>query len=82
MTHKEVIVPCNKVYSIDVEDADIIVRSNRDTIDQEALAKFLDDLDLETVRKRSQLTEAQATALANEIDRATWDRLKSTFTQE
>ena len=75
-------MPRNTVYSIALEDTDIVVRLNRDTIDQEALTKFLDYLELETVRKRSQLTEGQATALADEIDGAVWNNLKPLLTQE
>jgi len=75
-------MPRNTIYSIALEDTDIVVRLNRDTIDQEALTKFLDYLELETVRKRSQLTEEQATALADEIDGAVWNNLKPLFTQE
>ncbi len=75
-------MPRNTVYSIALEDTDIVVRLNRDAIDQEALTKFLDYLELETVRKRSQLTEEQAAALADEIDGAVWNNLKPLFTQE
>ncbi len=75
-------MPRNTAYSIALEDTDIVVRLNRDIIDQEALTKFLDYLELETVRKRSQLTGEQAEALAAEIDGAVWNNLKPLFTQE
>ncbi len=75
-------MPRNTVYSIALEDTDIVVRLNRDIIDQETLTKFLDYLELETVRKRSQLTGEQAEALAAEIDGAVWNNLKPLFTQE
>lgn len=69
-------------YSISVEEAEIIVRLGRDKIDPEMLSRFLDYLELETIRKRSQLTEEQAAALANDIDRVVWDNLRPSFTQE
>lgn len=61
-------------YRIDVEDEDLVVRLKRDLVDREEVSKFLDYLELESLRRRSQLTEADAAALADEIDRAGWER--------
>ena len=72
----------SSAYSIAVENSDIIVRLNRNTIDQDALVRFLDYLELEAIRKRSQLTDKQAAELAADIDRAAWETLKPTFEQE
>jgi hypothetical protein len=71
----------SSAYSIAVENSDIIVRLNRHTIDQDALVRFLDYLELETIRRRSQLTDEQAAKLAADIDHATWETLKSKFEQ-
>ncbi len=64
------------LYNITVDNQDIIVRLNRDIIDRDTLSKFLDYLELETIRKRSQLTVEQAAALADEIDRDEWSKIK------
>ena len=72
----------NSAYSIAVEDTDIVVRLNRNTINQDALRRFLDYLELETIRNQSQLTDEQAVELATNIDRAVWETLKPTFGQE
>ncbi len=72
----------SSAYSIVVENTDIVVRVNRNTIDQDALTRFLDYLELETIRKQSQLTDEQAAVLATEIERAAWEQLKPTFEQE
>ncbi len=64
------------LYNITVDNQDIIVRLNRDIIDRDTLSKFLDYLELETIRKRSQLTLEQAAALADEIDRDVWSKIK------
>lgn len=64
------------LYNITVDNQDIIVRLNRDIIDRDTLSKFLDYLELETIRKRSQLTVEQAAALADEIDRDVWSKIK------
>lgn len=71
----------NPAYSIAIENSDIVVRLNRNTIDQAALVRFLDYLELETIRKRSQLTDEQAAELASDVDRAVWERLRPTFAQ-
>ncbi|HEX6289133.1 MAG TPA: hypothetical protein VFZ66_08070 [Herpetosiphonaceae bacterium] len=72
----------SSAYSIAVENSDIVVRLNRNTIDRDALVRFLDYLELETIRKRSQLTDAQAAELAADVDGATWETLKPMFGQE
>ncbi|MBR8836937.1 MAG: hypothetical protein DSM106950_23760 [Stigonema ocellatum SAG 48.90 = DSM 106950] len=67
------------MYNITVDNQDIIVRFNRDIIDQDTLSKFLDYLELETIRKRSNLTVEQAATLAEEIDRDMWSKIKQKF---
>jgi hypothetical protein len=64
-------------YRIDIEDQDLVVRVRRDILDREEVSRFLDYLELESIRRRSQLSEADAAALAQEIDRAAWDRTRT-----
>ncbi len=71
-------VMAGSAYSIVVENTDIVVRVNRNMIDQDALTRFLDYLELETIRKQSQLTDEQAAALATDIDRTAWEVLHTT----
>ncbi len=66
-------------YQINIERQDIVLRFRRDAIDEAALARFLDYLELESIRRQSQLTEKQATDLASEIDKAVWASLKTSF---
>lgn len=66
-------------YKINIERQDIVLRFRRDAIDEAALARFLDYLELESIRKQSQLTEKQAVELADEIDKAVWVNLKKAF---
>jgi len=61
-------------YRIDIEDRDIVVRVRRDILDREEVSRFLDYLELESIRRRSRLSEADAEILAQEIDRAAWDQ--------
>lgn len=72
-------MPDKTVYNITVDNQDIIVRFNRDLMDRDTLSKFLDYLELETIRKRSNLTVEQAATLAEEIDRDVWSKIKQRF---
>jgi hypothetical protein len=69
----------SKLYNITLENQDIIIRFNRNILDQESLTKCLEYLELEAIRKRSNLTEEQATILADEIDRDMWLKIKPKF---
>jgi hypothetical protein len=66
-------------YQINIERQDIVLRFRRDAIDEATLARFLDFLELESIRRQSQLTESQATELADEIDRVVWANIKKAF---
>ncbi len=66
-------------YQINVQKRDVIVRFRRELVDRETLGRFLDYLELESIRRRSQLTEEQASKLANEINKAVWENLKKAF---
>ncbi len=72
-------MPDKTLYNITVDDRDIIVRFDRDLMDRDTLSKFLDYLELETIRKRSNLTVEQAATLAEEIDRDVWSKIKQKF---
>ena len=67
------------MYNITVDNQDIIVKFDRELMDRDTLSKFLDYLELETIRKRSNLTEEQAATLAEEIDRDVWSKIKQKF---
>jgi hypothetical protein len=72
----------SEMYSIAVENEDIVIRLNGDLVDQDVLTKFLDYIELESIRKRSKLTEEQASALAEEVGRSAWDSTKQKFTEK
>lgn len=69
----------NRLYNVVVESREVVVRFSLDFFDNDALTRFLDYLELESIRKRSQLTDGQAETLADEIDRSGWTRFKATF---
>lgn len=64
-------------YRIDVEEEEIVVRFTRGALGRDQISRFLDYLVLDAIRRRSELTEEDAAALADEVDRAVWDRARS-----
>ncbi|MFN6461612.1 MAG: hypothetical protein RMZ41_007150 [Nostoc sp. DedVER02] len=72
-------MPENSSYNITLDNQDIIIKFNRNILDVESLTKFLEYLELETIRSRSNLTEEEATTVADEIDRDVWLKIKHKF---
>ncbi len=68
-------------YNVAIDKREVVIRFKRDLIDQTALNRFLDSVELESIRKRSQLTEEQAAELAQEIDRAVWESVKQAYAE-
>ena len=72
-------MPNKSLYEITVENDDIIVKIHRNLINQDKITNFLDYLELEIIRKRSQLSEVAAEAIAEEINRDVWANIKDKF---
>ena len=58
-------------YRIDFDERDLVVRVSRDAVDPEQVSRFLDYLELESIR-RSDLSEEDARTLARDVDMAVW----------
>jgi hypothetical protein len=54
----------------------VIVRFREDRLDRAAVAKFLNYLELESIRRRSELADVDAEAIASGIDQAVWNRTR------
>jgi hypothetical protein len=65
-----------EMYSIDLEDKNIVVRLRSDLVDEDSLMRLLDYLELESIRKRSKLTEEGATALSEEVNQEVWEDIR------
>jgi hypothetical protein len=63
-------------YRIDFEERDMVLRVPRELLGREEVTQFLDFLELDSIRERSELAEEDGAALADEVDRAVWDRLR------
>lgn len=64
-------------YRIDIQDRELVVRLRQDLLSREEVSRFLDYLELESIRRRSALSEEEAERLAAEIDRGVWERTRS-----
>lgn len=71
----------NPSFRVVVDKQEVVVRFRRDALDLGTLERILDYLELESIRKRSQLSVVQAEKLADEIDRSVWRTLKESFTE-
>ena len=70
----------SKIYEIAKEEDSITIRLSSELVDQEALQRLLDYLELESIRKNSELTEQQAAELADEVDLDVWQQVKHKYT--
>ncbi|MDB9519178.1 hypothetical protein PN466_19725 [Roseofilum reptotaenium CS-1145] len=64
------------LYEITLENEDIVVKIDRNLISQDRMTKFLDYLELEIIRNRSQLYETDAENLSEQINRDIWSNLQ------
>lgn len=67
------------LYTVGIENEEVVVRFRRDKVEPDTIARFLDYLELESIRRQSRLTGEEAEALADEVGREGWARLKSKF---
>lgn len=63
-------------FAVTREGGDVVVRLRGDEFDQEALGRLLDYIELEAIAQRSRLSDDDAATLADEVDRAVWERVK------
>lgn len=66
-------------YTVSAEANDYVVRVSRDLIERDDLARMLDAMMLHAIKRRSQLSEDEITALASEVKHGAWERVKHRF---
>ena len=72
----------HKAYEVTSEPGYLVVRFDDELVDRETVGKLLDYVELESIRKRSQLSEEKAAELADDIDRAVWEQVKHKYEYE
>ncbi len=70
----------SKAYEVANEQDQIVIRFDSRLVDQNALSRVLDYLEMESIRSRSQMTREDASELADEIDRTVWEQVKQKYT--
>ncbi|HEX6750100.1 MAG TPA: hypothetical protein VF092_22590 [Longimicrobium sp.] len=65
-------------YKLEEREDDWVVYIDKG-LDRSELCEFLDYLTLQSIRRRSGLTEEDAQMLADEVKRAAWERVRDRF---
>lgn len=68
-------------YQITSDQEDIVIRFPRRFIDEQELSKLLDYLELEAIRRRSELSEDDAATLVADIQQSAWQQVKHLFVE-
>jgi len=66
-------------YELIGDKENVIIRLPKESIDQKAVEKLLDYLELESIRRRSELTTKDAEQLASEVKGSAWHQVKGLF---
>lgn len=68
-------------YQITTEQEDIVIRLPRQFADEKELTTLIDYLELEAIRRKSELSTENAAYLAEEVKRGAWEQVKHLFQQ-
>ena len=71
-----------RAYKIAAEEEEIVVRFDRRLVDRGSVKRFLDYLEMESLRQRAGLTEEQVAALAEDIDTSVWEQVRHKYAEE
>lgn len=63
-------------FHIESSGDEVVVRFRRGGLSDQQISRFLALLELDAIRQKSQLTEEGARELAEEIDRAVWEKVR------
>jgi hypothetical protein len=64
------------MHTVEYDNRDIVIRFPRAALDSHVLLRLLEWLSLEEIRHNSQLTQAQADELAQDVKQAAWRELQ------
>jgi hypothetical protein len=63
-------------YEIETDEDSVTIRLPRELADSGALTRFPDYLDMQNIRQKSQLSEDDAEALADQIKHDAWNQVR------
>lgn len=66
-------------YRVFAEGDEYVVRVKRNLLERDDLNRLLDYLMVQSILQRSQSTQDEIDALANEVKQAAWERIKPLF---
>lgn len=69
-------------YAIETDQDSILIRLPRKLANDEGLVRFLDYLEMQDIRQRSELSEEGAKKLSAEVKRDAWKRVRHLFEGE
>lgn len=67
------------MYEIKYEEKDIVIRFDKDSVDKNIISTFLENLEIEQIRKKSRLTPKQVQNLAKEVNDRAWKKIKEKY---
>lgn len=63
-------------YRIDQQGNEIVIRVSSDLMSREEMVDLLDYIFLENIRQKASLSDEEVEALAKEVKRSAWERLR------
>jgi hypothetical protein len=66
-------------FKIDSDGDDIVLRFDRRLVNPQALSRLLDYVERASIQQKSTLSQDEADALADEIDRTVWEQVKDKY---
>lgn len=66
-------------FKIDSDGDDIVLRFDRRLVNPQALYRLLDYVERASIQEKSTLSQDEADALADEIDRTVWEQVKDKY---
>lgn len=66
-------------YEISTVQDNVIIKVPRNLADEKTISRFLDYLDMENIRQKSQLTKENAQKLSSDVKQGAWKQVKHLF---
>lgn len=64
------------MYRVAYEDSDLVIRIEKDSINEHLLSNLLEYLESEQIRQKNKMSRSQAKIIAKEINKNVWRSIK------